>query len=390
MRILILHNRYREAGGEDRVVQDESALLSSQGHTVETLEFDNEGSAASLALRAAWSTASRRTVAGVCARFHPDIAHVHNFWIRLSPSVHGACRAAGVPTVQALHNFRLLCVNALLLRDGKHCEDCLGKLPWRGVMRRCYHNAFVPSAAVAGMIVVNRFRHTWDREVRAFIAPSRHCAQVLLSGGLDGNKLFVKPHFMADPGEPQTNPSASRVALYIGRLSKEKGVSILLRAWSERNLGAAGELWLVGDGPERPALEKQARELGLDGTAVRFLGSRSPAEIPNLIASARCVVAPSLCYETFGRTVMEAFAAGRGVVASASGAIAEAVDDGETGTVFAPGVVESLGNALHQVMSDSLLADRFGRAARQRYLARYTPEVNYQQLMGIYKSVLSE
>jgi glycosyltransferase involved in cell wall biosynthesis len=389
MRILILHNRYRQAGGEDRVVQDECAMLSSQGHTVERIEFDNDNSPAQLALNAAWSRRSRQEVAAVCARFQPDIAHVHNFWIRLSPAVHSACRSAGVPTVQTLHNYRLVCVNALLLRDGKICEDCLGRSPWRGVARRCYHDSLVPSAAVAAMIAVNRARHTWDTDVSAFVAPSRHCADTLVSGGIDARKLFVKPHFTPDPGEPSTPPSASNTALYIGRLSAEKGLPTLLRAWSERRLSATGVLRLVGDGPELAALERQVRELGLDASSVQFLGGVPSSRIPAMIASARCVVAPSLCYETFGRSVMEAFAGGRGVVASAIGAIAEAVEHGKTGLACAPGDSEALGQALESVMRDDALADAFGMAARRQYLARYTPETNYRMLMDIYRAALA-
>jgi glycosyltransferase involved in cell wall biosynthesis len=324
-------------------------------------------------------------VAAACARFQPDLAHVHNFWIRLSPAVHAACRNAGVPTVQTLHNYRLLCVNALLLREGSVCEDCVGRSPWRGVARRCYHDSFVPSAAVAAMIAINRARHTWDTDVRAFVAPSRHCARTLASGGIDAKKLFVKPHFMADPGEPDSAPSFSNMVLYIGRLSAEKGVGTLLRGWRKRGASANGVLWIVGDGPERPALEALAAELGLGAPAVRFLGSQPAAVIPGLIGSARCVVAPSLCYETFGRTVMEAFAGGRGVVASSIGAIAEAVEDGKTGLTFAPGDHQALGVALERMMSDAAIADRFGRAARTRYLECYTPEQNYRMLMEIYR-----
>jgi len=253
VKILVLHNRYREAGGEDAVVRDEIAMLRRHGNEVQLMEADNSGSAAALARHAIWSTDSYKKVQEECRRFRPDIAHVHNFWIELSPSVHAACQDAGVPSVQSLHNFRLLCVNAVFLRNGQVCEDCLGKLPWRGVVHRCYHGSLAQSAAVAGMICGSRVRSVWDKQVNAFIVPSRHSASKFIAGGLDAAKLFVKPHFVADPGAPETLPSASGTAVYVGRLSPEKGASVLLRAWAEANPG--GRLIVIGKGPDQESLQ---------------------------------------------------------------------------------------------------------------------------------------
>src|SRR5208283_3273229 len=167
MRVLVLHNRYRYRGGEDRVVAAETAMLRDHGVDVVVHEVDNSGGLVQLARGSAWSSDSFQKIERLCRELEPDIAHVHNFWATLSPSIHAACHAACVPTVQTLHNYRLLCVNALFHRDGTVCTDCLGKIPWRGVMHRCYHDSAAASALVGHMIATNRRRDTWS-EVDAF------------------------------------------------------------------------------------------------------------------------------------------------------------------------------------------------------------------------------
>src|SRR5690349_3833939 len=179
MRVLLLHNRYRQHGGEDAVVKSEARLLRQMGVEVLESTFTNDVDGEhsfrgtfELRLRSSWSGDSYRRIKRLCDDFHPDIAHIHNFWMEMSPSAHRACRDCGAATVQTLHNFRLLCSNALLKRKGSVCEDCLGKLPWRGVVRRCYRDSLLASLAVSRMIVANRVRRTWNRDVDAFIALS--------------------------------------------------------------------------------------------------------------------------------------------------------------------------------------------------------------------------
>jgi glycosyltransferase involved in cell wall biosynthesis len=382
MRVLVLHNRYRELGGEDRVVHEEVNLLRRYGHEVELLECDNEGSSAQLALGAAWSLESRKEVLRACRAFRPHVAHIHNFWMRLSPSAHSACGVAGVPTVQTLHNFRLLCVNALLMRDGHVCEDCVGRTPLLGVVRRCYRQSTAASAAVAGMITINRARGTWRKDVRVFIAPSHHTAAKLIAGGIDAARMVVKPHFAADPGTNFARPSESRDIVFAGRLSEEKGAMTLVRAWRGSGLSRLGTLRIIGDGPERAALESAA------GGEVEFMGSQPPERVQELMANARAVAVPSLCFETFGRTVVEAFACGRPVVASAIGAIGEAVQNGRTGLTFPAGDEGSLRTALGRILRDRELANEFGASGRKEYLARYTPDRNYELLRAIYETAM--
>ena len=390
MRVLFIHNRYRQYGGEDAVAEAEANLLRSNGMNVRYLDYSNEvdsnvslrGTLA-LAMHSHWSRNSYSRVKQICQEFRPDVAHVHNFWMRLTPAVHAACRDAGVPTVQTLHNFRLFCTNAQFQRGGNVCEDCLGNVPWRGVVRRCYRHSFLASAAVARMIVANRARHTWTEQVSAFIALSEHSRRRFIAGGIPEARIRIKPNFIEDRGTAVIPPSHSRQFLYVGRLSEEKGVASLLDAWAASGIGSDARLSIVGDGPERVSLEKQAMRLGLSGT-VRFTGKVPPSEVLALLGQARAVVMPSLFYECFPRTLVEAMCAGRPVIASNTGALDELVPS-DVGLHFASLDTVALGHSLRRLYENSALADQFGAAARATYLARYTPERNFKMLREIYE-----
>jgi glycosyltransferase involved in cell wall biosynthesis len=390
MRVLFIHNRYRQYGGEDAVAAAEANLLRGNGMNVFCLDAGNDvdpgvsitGTLA-LALHSHWSRASYRRVREICEEFRPDVAHVHNFWMRLTPAVHAACWDAGVPTVQTLHNFRLFCTNAQFQRSGYVCQDCLGKLPWRGVVRRCYRHSFFASAAVARMIVASRARGTWTEQVSAFIALSEHSRRLFIAGGIPEARIRFKPNFIEDSATASIPPSHSRQFLFIGRLSEEKGVACLLSGWAASGIGNRARLMIVGDGPDRAALEEQAIRLRLSGS-VRFAGRVPPSEVFPLLGQARAVVMPSVFYECFPRTLVEAMCAGRPVIASNTGALDELVP-ADMGLHFEPLDTQGLGLALRDLYENPVLADQFGAAARAGYLARYTPERNFKMLREIYE-----
>ncbi|HKQ01822.1 MAG TPA: glycosyltransferase, partial [Actinomycetes bacterium] len=234
MRILQVHTRYRYEGGEDAVARAEAALLTQAGHEVVPYVAENPqgpGPTAAAMLASPWNPAAARKLRSAARRARPDVAHVHNTWFALTPSVVAALDGIGVPVVVTLHNYRLLCANASLFRDGRPCEDCVGTHPWHGVQHRCYRGSAVSSTAVAATISLNRALGTWDRHVRLFLALNDFARDRFVTGGLPPDRVWVKPNSVGDPGRRAGPPSASRTVLFAGRLVPEKGVGVLLDAW---------------------------------------------------------------------------------------------------------------------------------------------------------------
>ena len=382
MRVLFVHNTYQHRGGEDSVVESEIELLKSRGHAVESYARSNDdiGSlpAATLAQQTLWSQRSAQELSALVRRFRPDIMHAHNTFPLVSPSVYWAASRLGVPVVQTLHNFRLMCLNALFLREGKVCEDCLGSLPWRGVARGCYRGSRPASGVLAGMLTLHRGLGTYQNKVARYIALNDFCRQKFIDGGLPPERLVVKPNFVDSAAAPDAGGARSGL-LFVGRLSVEKGVSTLAQAMGK--LPLAG-LRVAGDGPQRGELE------GVAG--VSLLGSLPKQGVMDEMARALALVVPSICYETFGMVAIEAFASGTPVIASRIGALAELVRDGETGLLFEPGDAKDLTHKLRWALANPGAMRAMGHQARMRYEADYTPEVNYGQLMAVYEAALHE
>jgi glycosyltransferase involved in cell wall biosynthesis len=383
VRVLLLHNRYQRRGGEDTLFDAVGALLASRGHAVRPLEVTNADIGGAVSpLRAAgcavWSPAAGRAVAQAVARFRPDVVHVHNFFPLLSPSVHRACRRSGVAVVQTLQNYRLLCPNALLFRDGHPCEECLGRaVPWPGVVHGCYRGSRLATAPVAAMVAVHRALRTWQRAVDVFVAPTEFVRRKFAEGGLDPRRIAVQPNLVE--ASPEPGDGQGGYALAVGRLSEEKGFDTLVAAWAR--LGRELPLKIVGDGPLLRALRAAAAEVAPD---VEWTGWAPAAEVRRLMRSAMLVVVPSRWYETFGNVIVEAFAAGAPVVAARHGAMAELVQDGRTGLLFEPGNAVELAAAVRWLASSPRELGALRREARAEFEARYGEERYYARLLQIY------
>jgi glycosyltransferase involved in cell wall biosynthesis len=374
MRILIAHNAYQHRGGEDMVVESEIALLRSNGDEVAEFRRDNNEVAGLpkplLAANTLWSGCTVDEVTRLIATFKPDVIHAHNTFPLISPSLYWAAERAGIPVVQTLHNFRLLCLNALFLREGKVCEDCMGRLPWRGVVRKCYRDSAAQSALLAGMLTLHRGLGTYRNKVARYIVLNNFCRQKFIEGGLPAERIVVKPNFVDFPS-PEDMPR--RGFLFVGRLSAEKGVKTLVQTAS---LLADPALRVAGDGPEAHMLQ------GIAG--VTHLGSLTGTAVRQEMNSAVGLVLPSICYENFPRTIVEAFACGLPVIASHLGAMADLVEDGETGLLFEPGNAADLAQKMAWAQENPDHMAKMGRNARAKYEAEFTAERNYELLMGIY------
>lgn len=385
LRILVAHNRYRRAGGEDAVFANEVTLLRSAGQVVETLEVANDGIAGAIgkvstALGAVHNVRGRGLVVDAIRRFRPDVLHVHNFFPRISPSLFDACRQEGVPVVWTLHNYRVACANGLLYRDGKPCEDCLGKAPVPALVHRCYRGSLAGSAAIAAMIGWHRWRGTWRTKVTRFIALSEFGRDIAIRAGLPADKVAIKPNFVSAPAPQGSVPAERKGALFVGRLSAEKGVRTMIAAWKEL---PDIPLTVIGDGPEREMLERLAP------ANVSFEGHRPRDVVSRAMAGSRALVLPSEWYENFPMALVEAMAVGTPVIASRIGTLKTLVKDGCNGLHFAPGDAADLARTVRSAFADPSLLETFGQAAREEWQARMSPEGNLEHLLAIYREAMA-
>lgn len=389
MKILLMHNRYQQAGGEDTVVQSERDLLLSFGHDVQVLEVFNDTISTPLSrlqagISAIYSPSARSNVESLIASFRPDIAHVHNFFPLLSPSVYDACRAYRVPVVQTLHNYRLVCPSATLYREGSPCQACLGKpIAWPGIVNKCYRSSRTQTTALATMLAVHRIRGTWDRHVDAFIALTSFQKDILIRGGLPEAKIHIKPNSLPDPGYSESRGPGD-YAVFVGRLSPEKGLSTLLEAFKNEKISMP--LKIVGNGPMITELQSTIIDNGLSGR-VELLGHQDRLSVAELISKSRFLVLPSTWFEGFPMTILESFSRGIPVISSDIGGLSEIVNDQRNGWLAPPGDSVAWANTLMRAWSNPAEAFQYGQQARIDYDTLYSPDVNYRQLMEIYTSV---
>jgi glycosyltransferase involved in cell wall biosynthesis len=385
MKILAVHNRYQQPGGEDEVFLAETTLLESYGHRVVRYSTHNDRVAdmnrLALAGNTLWNTSAYQELRALIRRERPHAAHFHNTFPLVSPAGYYAARAEGVPVVQTLHNYRLLCPNGLFFRDGRACEDCMGKVvTWPGIVHKCYRGSRAASGLVTAMLTVHRALRTWTEMVDVYVALTEFAQSKFIEGGLPAGKIVVKPNFVyPDPGRGQ---GGGGYALFVGRLAPEKGTRTMLAAWDR--LETRVPLKIVGDGP----LKDQVVEVATRRSGVEWLGHRQVADVHALMRNADMLVFPSEWYETFGRVAAEAFAAGTPVIAANTGAAAELVEHGRTGLKFRPGDPEDLVTQVEWALSHSTELRSMREEVRAEFEAKYTAERNYRALMEIYEAAL--
>jgi glycosyltransferase involved in cell wall biosynthesis len=386
MRALVLHNFYQLPGGEDQSFAAEVALLRSQGHEVVTFTMHNDSvrdmSGSTVALKTLWNTDAYHAIRALIRERRPEIAHFQNTFPLISPAGYYAAKSEGIPVIQSLRNFRLMCANGLFFREGVPCEDCLRKrVPWPAVTRACYRNSVSASAVTATMLVAHRALGTWTRLVDAFVAMSEFGRQKFIAGGLPAERIVVKQNFL--PTDPGLGDGAGDYALFVGRLSPEKGIATLLTAWDR--LGPdAPPLIIVGNGPLAPAvLEATARCRNIS-----WRGNQPSERVRELMRGATLLVFPSECYEGSPRVPIEAFACGTPVVASNIGASGEMVEHARNGWHFRAGDAQDLATQVAAAIANRAELSRMRGEARHAFEAKYTPERNYEIMMAIYRRAI--
>ncbi|MEU5512116.1 glycosyltransferase [Streptomyces fungicidicus] len=392
MDVLVVHNRYASAqpSGENKVVDQEVALLRSAGHRVEVFERRSDDiaarslpSKAALPLLVPWNPAVRRELAARLRAGRPDVVHVHNVFPLLSPAVLAACADAGVPAVATLHNYTQICPPGTLQRDGRPCTECVGATPLPAVRHGCYRGSRLATVPLAVSLSANRRR--WWTGVERFLCISAAQRDVLVRAGMPAERLAVKHNFVPEPGVRRTG--AGEHLLYLGRLAEAKGVRLLMAAWDE--LAAAGgvgvPLVIAGTGP----LEDEVTAWAAGRDDVRYAGLYDTDRCRRAIAGAVAVVAPSTWLEAFGLVAVEAMAAGVPVVAAGHGAFTELVEDGGTGLLHRPGDAASLASRIRRITAEEDRNREMGLAARRRYERGFSPAVGLERLLEEYRTAIA-
>lgn len=379
LRVIIAHCAYQLRGGEDFVAEAERDLLNSHGHEVLFYQRKNDEikrlNKLSLASQTLWSRQTYGQIFSLISQFKADLLHVHNTFPLISPSLYWAAQRCRVPVIQTLHNFRLLCPQAMFLRDNAPCESCLGRVPWRGVVHRCYRASALQTSVLAGMLAVHRGLGTYRRKITRYIALNEFSRRKFIAGGLPADRVVIKPNFVNIPAALERPRQG---ALFVGRLSPEKGIHVLLEALRRHpRIG----LDVIGVGPLEPTI---ARHSGITAR-----GWQEPRKVHEHMRRAAYLVLPSQA-EPFGLVVIEAFACGLPVIASRLSPISELVQDGHTGLLFEPGSAADLADKMAWAEAHPEAMRRMGLNARRAYEARFTPRENYRQLMAIYQDAMED
>jgi glycosyltransferase involved in cell wall biosynthesis len=386
VKVLVIHNHYQQPGGEQAAVQNQVGLLEQHGHQVVTW-FQNNDVIAQFGLldrarffpHAVFSARVYQQTLDLARRERPDVAHVHNVFPLLSPAVYWALKAAAVPIVQTIHNFRLLCPNGLFYTRGHICELCKHGNTTHAVRLRCYRNSYALSALYALSVGLHRALGTFAR-IERFVVLTRFAADKLVEGGVvEPERISVLGNFLPEP-LPAPGQTRKPWVVFIGRLSPEKGVETLIEAarWVPEL-----QFKILGDGPDRTRLERQAHGLA----NVEFVGHVGAAKW-DWLRQAVAVVVPSLCYEQFPYAVLEAMAAGTAVVASRQGGLCELVEEGVSGLLFEPGRSEDLADKLRSCL-DARRGAEFGRAGRLALERRWTASRHHDGLIEICRQAIN-
>ena len=386
MRVLMLHNRYLQPGGEDSSFDAEVSILRENGCEVTPYEENNvriqDLGRIGAAVRSIWSLETYEEIRRRLRNGRYDVVHVQNFFPLISPSAYYAARAERVAVIQSLHNYRLICPVGTFFRDGEICEDCVDKaIAWPGVMHSCYRNSAMATSAVAAMLSFNRVLGTWKNLVDVYVALTQFSRQKFIECGLPADKIMVKPNFVYSEVEPGHDRGA--YAIFVGRLAPEKGVQTLLTAWER--LENAVPLKVVGDGP----MVTQVKLAAQGSHNIDYLGWLPMRDVLYLIRDADFLVLPSGCYEGFPKVIVEAFSVGTPVIGSRLGSISEIIEDGRTGWLFRPGDVGDLIAKIEWALTHPTECSSVGLQARLEYETKYTAERNFEQLMEIYQSAIA-
>ncbi len=391
MNIILCHNFYQQPGGEDQVFAEEAELLAAHGHNVKRFTLHNDaiqgengsGAVGMLGLMAdtVWNRRVYRQLRHLVRRHRAQVVHFHNTFPLMSPAAYYAARAGGAAVVQTLHNYRLVCPAGTFYRDGKPCEECLGRWsPWPAVMHRCYRESLAATGVASAMLTAHRAAGTYRAAVDVYVALTEFARQKFIRGGLPAGKIVVKPNFVGtDRG---AGDGGGNFALFVGRLDATKGIDVLLSAWSK--VPGDARLKIVGDGP----LAAVVREAASSDSRIEWLGRRPLDVVYDMMGQAAFLVVSSVWYEGLPRTVVESFSKGTPIIGSRLGALEELIRPGETGWHFEPNDAGDLAQRITGAFANPQVLRQMRKFVRREYEVKYTADDNFRQMMALYDRAL--
>jgi glycosyltransferase involved in cell wall biosynthesis len=390
MRVLLIHNYYQQAGGEDTVFEQEVDLLRANNVAVETLVFTNDSFDGTLlgnvgsAFRSLYNTQSARRLNEAIDRFGPDVIHIHNLFYTASASVIRTAKQRHIPVVMTLHNYRLVCVNGLLIREGRiPCEQCLTQtLALGGIRHACFRDSPGQSAHLSVITMLHKITGIW-KQVDRFIVVTDFARRKILGSSLNlqPGQVIVKPNFVADAGYARPE-ERDDFYLFVGRLTFEKGVRVLLMAAEMDGF----PLEIIGDGP----LVADVHQAMERTPTIRYRGQQARAAVLDALKRCRALIVPSLWYEGLPTVILEAFAAGTPVICSDQQNLNEIVKDNQTGLSFRTGDSLELCRAIHLFGQDQIGQYRWSQQAYQEFKSRYTAQVSLQTTRTLYNELIGK
>lgn len=386
MKILIAHNHYGDfvTGGEAMVFNAETNLLENNGFDVLTFERSNS----ELIEKNVWNNAnaiihlhwSKQTIAEagkIMDEFKPDVLHVHNYKFIITPSIFYAAKQRGIKTVLTLHNYRLMvpCGN-FMTKDGQVCEKCLTENPINILKYRCAQGSVLKSYLQYRLFTKTKFKLNQLVDlVDTYIVLSNFAKYKLKQTGVPEEKIVVKPNFVTTENANNL-PDKKERAVFIGRLSFEKGLINLINNWASINY----PLYIIGTGP----LEKRVKDFSKSNKNIVFLGNMENKKVKEFLAESSFLVFPSTLYEGMPITILEAMSVSLPVVASNLGPRNEMIQNGINGFLYESGNSIDFKEKVNMLIENNELRRKMGKAAKEEYLRKYTPEINLKLLLDIY------
>jgi len=312
--------------------------------------------------------------------FQPDVVHIHNYFPQLSPAVFYACKSMGVPCVHTLHNFRAICPSAFLMHKGKVTERSIHQGPWWTIRHKVYKDSLVGTLALCFMIAGHRKLNTWKNKVDAFICLTEFSKAVYLKAGWPSSKLFIKPNFLSAPEAVPAPAITGNYAVFVGRLCREKGIDLLLKAWERIDF----PLYIIGDGLDRHLVEDSKLQ------QIHYIGQQPKGDVLSYIKGSSFLVMASTWYEGLPMVLIEAFACGTCAIVPNIGGMAEVVKDNVTGLHFEAGNPDALSSCVNSAVKAPTLLSKLSQQASKVYQNEYSEEINHQLLTKIYTKVLAK